>query len=343
MEAPDLKRVAVLTGIFSVIALTVCLWRAATKPVVIVDAAEVEEQIAEEKPEEAFQPEVNDTLLLSLQPQQDPDVDLQIPLPAGILSEDIRAENRYLYHQLWITLRTNRMIYDQMPIAADAEKIREAVCIRTGENEYCLRFGLTGLYEPETRLSDGSLSVKLRLPGEIYPHVILVDPIGGPSAADPGVAAAEEDPNQKDPALAAALKLAELFREDGDTQVYLTRQGAEWDEELAPLLLKETEADLCIRLRSDDSGGSDAICAAYNDQWYLRKYSNARFACDLAEEAAIAAGRPVAAIEAVGREDALLAVSTVPSATIGLGQDVDPALAAEGLHKALKEAYEVLE
>ena len=339
MEAPDLKKVTLYTSIFCVIALAVCLWRAATKPVVIADAAEVRKEVPAEEPEEAYQPEVNDPLLLSLQPQQDPEVDLQIPMPAGILSEDIRSENRYLYHQLWITLHTGKMIYDQMPIYANTEKIREAVCIRTGEEEYCLRFGLTGLYEPETQLSDGSLSLKLRDPGEIYPNIVLVDPVGQP-AEDTAEPLEETALKQQDPALAAALKLAELFREDPETQVYLTRQGAEWDEALASILLKETGADFCLRLRVDDKGGSDAICAEYNDRWFLRKYSNAQFACDLAEEAAISAGRPVAAIEPCGSEESLLSISTVPGAVIGMGHDVDPELAAEGLHKALINAYE---
>ena len=94
MREDQLKLAAKITVILSVLALAVCLWRAATKPVTIVGTA----QAMEETPARTAQAEeTHDVGMLSLVPlDAAAEEDILIPLPAGIHSEDVQTKNLYL-------------------------------------------------------------------------------------------------------------------------------------------------------------------------------------------------------------------------------------------------------
>ena len=264
--------------------------------------------------------------------------DLTIPLPMGIRSEDVRAENHYLSHQLWITLRTTRGSYDKSGtiITANPEKIREAVYVRGGRSELTLRFGLTGFYEPMTELAEGTLRVQLLPPAEIYRHVVLVDPESG-------------NAEEQDIVTAAAQALVMRYADNTDTRVYLTRAGG---EEQNQTLLKTADADCYIRIRTGDQPG---LQIGYNETWYLRKYNNARFAYELTEAIVRSTGCPSIGTVPVGMEDPVLAAVTVPAAVITLGDPSDsadserfaapemPEEIADGIAQVIEQVFAAME
>ncbi len=350
MREALLKKTARFAAIYGIIALTVCFWRAATKPVILsgtVQARETVKEQAQQEAEEASEPQV----LALTDPAPGADCDLEIPLPMGMSSEDVESTNHYLPRQLRITLCTRKGNFEkgEEQILARSDKVREAVYVRMNREEVSLRFALTGLYEPESSLSEGALHIRLCPPGELYDRVILVDPVRPASGEDITLDVAEA--------------FAELYSSSVNTRVYLTRMDEAHSEETVRALLTETEPDLCIRLctgglpagEEETAAGTAGLRAGYNDTWFLRKYDNASFADALAAGMQETSGIRVTDIRPVGLNDPLLAASQVPAAILSLGDPADSADAAfltgedtaaelaKGMSEAVKEAFAALE
>ncbi|MCR5177653.1 MAG: hypothetical protein K6C95_01575 [Lachnospiraceae bacterium] len=328
MTDKEWKSLAIKTAVFSVIAIVVCIVRAATKPIIIEGTAEARESARGQIDDEPLD-SMYDALVLDMDELESPadGADLIVPLPAGISSEDVRTENHYLSHQLWIVMRSSRADYsgDDFRVSAVPEKVREGVYLRVERSECSLRFGLTGLYEPVTSLEDGALRIKLVSPGEVYEHVLLIDP-------------GETDGESDIPLMVANEAARRLSAREG-IMVYVTRAGEHRDEDLSITMLRETGADLCISLSVDKSLNS-AISAQYNETWYLRNYSNARFAADLLEGVAGATGYVMISSDGVGRSEPFLAASTVPTAALILPDTdgTDASVAAAGIEAAVLKA-----
>ena len=241
-------------------------------------------------------------------------------------------------HLLRITLHTDSDPYELTACSADPGKVHRGMAVRTDRDAISLRFELTGFFEPEMSLIDGMLHVSLRTPKSVFRHVVLVDP-------------AERGSSTTDLSFRVAQALAARFSDDGTTAVYLTRWGNEWDKERTAALLEETEADLFLRLHNGShesdtdsvfsSGNSFTVC--YNNNWFMRKYSNAQFARDLSVRIAGASGREVRAILPADSDDPLLASSEVPAAGVYLGEYGDSARIAQGLAEALTDAFSILD
>ncbi len=330
MTDKEWKSLAIKTAVFSVIAMAVCLVRAATKPIIIEGTAEARESSRGQTDDEALD-SMYDALVLDM---ADIDAasggaDLVVPLPVGISSEDVRTENHYLSHQLWIIMRSSRADYSksELRVSAVSSKVREGVYLRTERSECSLRFGLTGLYEPVASLEDGALKIRLQSPGEVYEHVLLIDP---------GEVSGEDDI----PLLAANEAARRLSGRDG-IMVYVTRAGRHRDEDMSITMLRDTGADLCIKL-SVDEGRTSGVSAEYNETWYLRRYTNARFAADLLEGVAGATGCEMISSTGTGRSEPILAASSVPAAGLILSESSDEGYidaVAAGIENAVMKAW----
>ncbi|MCR5674124.1 MAG: hypothetical protein K6G16_00290 [Lachnospiraceae bacterium] len=342
MNEDQLKTVAKLASLFAAAALAACLWRTATKPVMIKGTVQAHE---ETRTSDESLEEIWDARVLTLVPAAGDGDDLIVPLPSGMRAEDVRTENHYLSRQLWVTLRSSRSPYDKdgSEIAVNTEKVREGVSVRSDRNAISLRFGLTGLYEPTVSLADGMLHVRLTAPGETGGHVVLVDPLPQDTETDAGQTGTGSE--KADPALLTAQDLAARYEGDEHVHVYLTRLGEDWEEERARALLQETGADLCIRIASGETADGDGLFTLYNDTWYLRRYTNAEFARDLTAAVAAAAKLPIAGIEPDGDDSTLLHMCEVPAVTIYLPDGPEDQLSdiAAGLKNATEQAFEIMD
>ena len=330
MTDKEWKSLAIKTAVFSVIAMAVCLVRAATKPIIIEGTAEAREnsrgQIEDEALDSMYDAQVLDMAGMEASAGG---ADLIVPLPAGISSEDVRTENHYLSHQLWVIMRSSRADYSKsdLKVSAVSEKVREGVYLRVERSECSLRFGLTGLYEPVASLEDGALRIKLLSPGEVYEHVLLIDP--------------DEVSGDDDIPLLAANEAARRLSERDGIMVYVTRAGRHRDEDMSIAMLRDTGADLCIKL-SMDEGRTSGVSAEYNETWYLRRYTNARFAADLLEGIAGATGCDIISSTGTGRSEPILAASPVPSAGLILPESGDEGYidaVAAGIENAVLRAW----
>ncbi len=333
-----MKKAAILATIFAAASLSVCLWRAATQPVIISGTVQAQEESPEllPEPDEGHDAEV---MTIHPMPADYPGTeDLIISLPPGIGSEGISSENNYLSHLLRITLHTDSDPHGQLTCTAAPDKVHRGILTRAESGELNLYYDLTGLYEPVMSLIDSTLHIRLETPKDLYRHVVLVDP-------------AERGNSTTDISLRAAQALTSLYSENSSTAIYLTRRGDEWSEEQTLTLLQETGADLFLRLHNgspvpettEPSSSADGFTVCYNDKWFLRKYSNAEFARDLSVSLAKATGHGVNAILPTGSEDLLLEAPEVPAAAVYLGETGDSARIAKGLAEVLSDALVILD
>ncbi|MBP5298499.1 MAG: hypothetical protein J6Z09_05065, partial [Lachnospiraceae bacterium] len=145
-----------------------------------------------------------------------------------------------------------------------------------------------------------------------------------------------------DTCLETALLLKNIASRDqnNDIKFYFTSQAGEAvNTERRKALVKDCEADLLVGL-SASGEGNDGLTCYYNDRFFLRRLSNARFA-DMVERnsAAVTGGAALGVVPA--KEDELLETSVIPSARLEIGHTDDKV--AEGIYNAVLEAFEVME
>ena len=340
MKNDGLRILARFTGIFAVIALAVCLWRSATKPIAIAVQAQAK---APETQDELSPYEMSTSKAIDFADAAADGEDISIPLPGGVTSDDIQTENQYLSGQLWINIRGNDRRYEEgaSGITANRTKVSECVYITSDPSEYSLRFGLTGVYEPQMSLVDGALHIRLLKPSEVYEHIVLVDPVPASGSLT-------------DLSLKTAEALEILCQDDTKLRIYLTRMGQEYRQETALWLLRETDADFLIRLETVSSAGEEAFRMIYNGDWYLRRYTNAELSRDLASGVAQATGRMFTELSPDAGDDILLTNAEIPSARIQFAGRMEdaaswlnnartPGRIAEGIRSALQTAADTIE
>ncbi|MCR5093828.1 MAG: N-acetylmuramoyl-L-alanine amidase [Lachnospiraceae bacterium] len=337
MKNDQLKTACICTAVLSVICIAVCLWHSANKPIAIAVQAQT---AAEESVSITDSTDGSRLIRLSLSEAAGDGDDIDIPLPSGVASESIRTENLYLTGELLINILADGSRYEQEDpgILARSSRVSECTC-EVSENSCSLRFALTGVYEPQMSLSDGVLHIRLQSPAELYEHIVLIDPV--PSAG-------------ADMTLETAQALENLYQTDPRIHVYLTRTGADRQDETALRLLQETGADFLVRLETQSASEQDSFRVIYNGSRYLRRYTNAELARDLASGIAADSGRMFTDLDASPDGDILLNAAEIPAATVLMTGNTQnsaswltdkkaPAKIAAGIARALTLASDTME
>lgn len=348
MNNSEMKKVLIKASIFTGVCMVMMLQRAATKHILITDAAgqEIDRSFSEE----------SYNLLVDNNVSGSQVGKLTIPLPKSVSSDDIVLEDRYTDHELLIYIDGREEgFYLDNPVLTDLDLIENAVCISESDSgSVCLDFKLDGLYANESSLTESStIEVRFFKPYEEYEQVVVIDPVfdGGSKQTS------SMELSEKDVALDIALLIKSEAEkaDDHKTKFYYTRLGdSEVPLESRLALIEETGADLVVEIGTEDAGDSqDGIRAYYNGEFFLRGFNNADFASLMAASCSDRSGTQVVGVYEE-TEDDILDYCQVPATRVNvgsLGGDDDKTRLqdrsyknklAQGLFNGIMQGFEVM-
>ena len=310
MNNAEMKKVLIKAAVFTACSIAVMLHRSATKHILITDAAGT--SVEREFSSESY------NLLVDKKVSKSQSGKLTIPLSKSVSSDDIVMEDRYIDHELRIYIDSREEgFYLDNAVLSDLDIIDEAVCITENDTgSVCLDFKLNGLYANESSLTESStIEVRFFKPYEEYDQIVVVDPIG----YDKSDITIADEATDKDLALDLALLLRQQADKDDNNSIkfYYTRlSDADVDDDKRLQLIEDVQADMVVRLGADaDPSGAEGIEAYYNDEYYLRRLSNAGLAGTLVNSCT-ASGINVLGINPEYEDDTILMTSQVPSAKL---------------------------
>ncbi len=172
MNNSELKRAAAGATFFAAVAIALMLQRAATRHIMITDAAGT--------PMERGELTDSYTLLLDESMPQGKENLLIIPLPDSINSDNIVLEDDYTSHELRIYVDSRgEDFYKENAVLTDLDILDAALCFpHNNGDKVCLDFYLDDLYANESTLTEcGTIEVRFCKPKEMYDKVVVVDPL----------------------------------------------------------------------------------------------------------------------------------------------------------------------
>ncbi|MBR1669074.1 MAG: N-acetylmuramoyl-L-alanine amidase [Butyrivibrio sp.] len=335
-----MKKTAIKASVFAAVAMVLMLYRAATKHIMITDAAGA--------PIDRGQTLESYNLLVDRKVPEGREGTLIIPISRNVSSDNIILEDDYIDHELRIYIESREEgFYLDNPVVTDLDILKGAVCVPQNESgSVCLDFTTDELYVNESTLTENStIEVKFFKPSQKYEHVAVIDVAG------------ESDGAGGDPSLDVALLLKDIADKDTDRSIklYFTRlseRRVSEDERL--LLVTESEADLCVSLDLQAAAGDkeSGFSAFFNDRYFRRSMTNAEFADIVLRNCASNSGTDAAGIYAAPDDDFIRSL-TVPSARLCLDitgdagaeayDDTYKRKVAEGLYNAIVEALGEME
>ena len=336
MTNADLKKFLIKSTVFSVISITLILHRAATKHIMITDAAGV--NIDRGGSEESYK------LLVDRNVSDNQSGKLIIPLSKSVGSDDIVLEDKYMDHELLIYIDSREEgFYKDNAVKTDLDIIEGADCIAENDTgAVCLNFKLDGLYANHSSLTEtGNIEVEFFKPSEGYDRIVIVDPSMGDGSRGPGFGALSE----REVTLDVAMELKGIAERDEENKVkfYYTRiSDSDNDKEIATedvlRLVDETGADMLVGIgtRTDSDGTSDGIMTTYNDSFYIRRLSNAELGNIMEKNCVTKSGSDALGMEASSEQDEVLLGSTIPSCRVLIGNldgSRDKELLSDGTYK----------
>ncbi len=309
-----MKKVAVLAFLFAVIALSVIMYRSASRSASANGSAETKE---------AVPADTGEYLLMTddIMPEGHADA-LIIPLPPDTDAGGVQIATSETGSELVVNVYSSEEdFYKNNAIHTDLDIFKSTVCSGTASPGCMrLRFKLDGIYTLEAT-TEGSdyVEVKFQAPSGEYRHIVVVDPAGGGS--DAGVRGSGL--LEKDITLDTALLLKEIADADesSDVKICFTRlSDTNIDEDYRVYLADELGAGLYVQLCADvsDDAARNGIFTQYNDRFYLNDLTNAEFAGILEKQVVQHSGAAALEIEAILEGEALMRVR-VPAAKISLG------------------------
>ncbi|MCR5556611.1 MAG: N-acetylmuramoyl-L-alanine amidase [Butyrivibrio sp.] len=352
MTNADLKRFLIKSTVFSVISITLILHRAATKHIMITDAAGV--NIDRGRSEESYK------LLVDRNVSESQAGKLIIPLSKSVGSDDIVLEDKYMDHELLIYIDSREEgFYKDNAVKTDLDILEGATCIAENDTgAVCLDFKLNGLYANHSSLTEtGNIEVEFFKPADGYDRIVVVDPSCGDSSFENGFGVLSE----KEVTLDVAMELKGISERDEENSVkfYYTRTfDANSEKEVATedvlRLIEETGADMLVGIgaRTDGGSSSNGIMTTYNDSFYIRRLSNAELCNIMEKNCVMKSGSDALGMEPSTDQDEVLLGSTIPSCRVLVGNlegDRDKELLSDsayknklalGIYQGIQEAFE---
>lgn len=328
--------------------MTVMLWWAAGKSIVIADSSPREQG----NPSTIQEQGMLERYRLTMEAEEGKARHFCIPLESSIRAEQISIENRYMDRQLWIYIqgaqasdyRNYVITGDLSPVVGGWAEQQEGMTV--------LKLQMNTVQEYSSVMEENRLYVEYAAPDECYDRIVVIDPRGG--GEDPGQAA--NGYQEKEVTLQIARAVKRLL-DGSDIKVYFTRQE---DVNVAPetraLLVKEVNADLYVGIGVNEAQEDPEQFGTevwYNGDYFIPVFGNLQLA-DLLEyqvtEAVVGRANGLRQLE-----DPVLLRLTVPGALLKAGyltheregelltQEGYTEKIAEGIVEALQQAFLELE
>ncbi len=338
MTVQEMKKTAIKAGIFALISMSLVIHRSVTKHIMIADASGV--AVDRTSDEGSY------TLLVDSNIPKGKEGTLIIPLPGNVTSDNIILEDRYMDHGLSIYIDSHEAgFYMDNPIVTDLDLIDGARCINQNDTgSVRLDFDFDGIYANESALTDSNtIEIRFYDPADKYDKIVVVDAAGG---SDAGASADNNLP------LEISLLLKEISDGDSESTVklYFTRLSAsDVDSETKKEFLSDSKADLYVELSESDvkARSADGVSAFYNDDFFLRRLSNARFA-DIMLKSCAGRGMGSAVGVFADTEDEMLLASKIPAARLEFGAAAETdrnslRKTAEGIYSGIMQSLEEMQ
>lgn len=241
----------------------------------------------------------------------------RVPLPKGVRAEHVTVENRYMDRELLLYIqggdegfyKENHIRGDIAPVLSGQEEQQK--------DGVLLRFRMDRVLEYKSTMEGSNLTINWYEPGELYDHIVVLDPAGGGEEAGNVGSSLRE----KDVALQVAKQVQSLFSLE-NVRLYCTRtEDVSVPPEARAQLARDVKADFYIRLSvSADpaDAGTYGITGIYNDDFYIPGFDSPALADLLTREVTIAASNRAKGLEAAG-EESVLRLINAPAAEISLG------------------------
>lgn len=294
-----MKWTTVITCLFTAAAMTLVLYFAANKVIVV----------AEDGSFSGFAEGYEKHYLLLSDDQAKENV-ISIPISGNVKSEGIRIRNIDLYQGVEISLSgTSLGYYENAPVTVERGVIKEAYCVEEN-GTVTIRLNFEHVKECSSRINGNMLQIVMQDPAEIYDRIIFVDERLGRGMF--------QDQAEILTSVAAAVK-TQLT--DEKVKVYETSsEDGVVDDERILRFLEDVPVTLFVKLTL--TSGSDqetfGISTYYNEQFFIPTLSNSRFAQIMAYETAVKSQNAILACEPCG-EESILRNIRVPACELSLG------------------------
>lgn len=349
MQQKLLKRTAVLSLLFAVVAMGIMIGLSKTRVITISEVAQDEvtrgQRLAATRPQTE---ESGGTLAFDESSQEYTDY-LCIPLPETGKAEDITIENHYMDREMCVLLNNvEASFYAEHMLGGNHSAVTDGTYAEMTDG-VMLRFQLDGLYEYRTVYEDGGLYISFLNPREIYSRIVVIDPAcGGLSNGNTA-----NDLVEKELALQIARSLKEKLDDSGIKAYYTRMDDVNPSADKRIGIANEVRADMYIAIAVDamEDASVYGISTLYNDDYFIPGFGSVELA-DLLEKETVAAVKTKALGLKKDVANATLNSATVPAAEIRVGCMTNPQEAillgredyiekiATGIYNAINGAYD---
>lgn len=340
-----LKRTTIYCFVFFVIAMIGMFYYDANKIIVIADSSAVS-SVGEGGNDAGYVTQYQ----LLMESSDNGKNQFVIPLEDSIMAEDVQIENHYVEKELWIGLNgATNDFYSREYVTGNLE------CVSYGgyditDDTLWIKLVMKDIYEFESTMNNGKLTIKIAKPREIYDKIVVID--AGHGGEDKG------DINgrlcEKDVALNVALLLKEKLS-DSDIKVYYTRtEDISIDDEKRVNLANGADADMLISIHTDFSAEptENGITTVYNPYYFIQDFDSISLADKVERSVLSATGATAKGLVEATKENVLVNQATVPVAQINIGylssedesallnQKEYQEMISDGIYNAIIEIYE---
>ncbi|MCM1539686.1 MAG: N-acetylmuramoyl-L-alanine amidase [Blautia sp.] len=289
---------------------------------------------------------------LELRPTEN-DGSFVIPLPENVRAEDVIMENRYMERELWVYIRSEDVqFYGENAVSGDTSGILEAR-YEIQPDGVLLKFAMDSLQEYHSTMNGHVLEVAGCKPGDMYPFIVVIDPVGGGS--ETGLCSYVYKEKE------LALQIAKMVQADcvlSDVKLYFTRtEDVEVSAEERMTLVRELDADFYIRIGAAENPADESmygIQCYYNEEYFIPGFGNVNLADIVTRNVTIASSNRARGLMPA-EEDNILQEIGVPAVQLSVGylsndkernllqQEAYLERLAEGIINAIEESCQRLE
>lgn len=340
-----LKRTTLYCFAFFIIAMSGMFYFDANKVIVIADSSATTTKVEIEE-----DTEYRTQYQLLLKSNNTGKNQFVIPLEDAIMAEDVQVQNHYIDKELWIGIAgATGEFYSREYITGNLESVSYGG-YDIVENVLWIKLTMKEMYEFESTMNNGKLTIKMSRPQEVYDKIVVID--AGHGGDDKGYS--EGRISEKDITLEVLLLLQEKLKDSGIKVYYTRTDDGQTSNEKRVELANSVKADMLISIHTDLSEdlAANGVTTIYNGEYFIQNFNSISLADKLEQAVASATGAKANGLMEASDEDVLVKKATIPAAQINIGylsnetekelltEGEYQKLVAEGIYEAIIEIYE---